>query len=252
MIDRERLYDIPGVATTYHASRALPAETVRQWIDAIRTAVAGLDVHVAVDVGAGTGRFTGILGAAVRARVAAVERSAGMIAARDRAAAHVATFVQGDAYALPLRTGSADVLLLSMVYHQLADRAAGVAEMRRVLRAGGRALIRTPTRETIGDFLWLRFFPEALALDLARMPSEAGLIADVGRAGLRFRGHTVIAQRIAGDLAEYVERIRGRAFSSLQALPDDTWRRGFAEFEAHCRSTVDGPVDEPVNFFVFD
>lgn len=253
MVDTRKLYDVPGIATTYHASRALPAETLRQWTDAIRAAVAGLDVHLAVDVGAGTGRFTSILGAAVRTRVVAIERSAGMIGARDRAAAHAATFVQGDAHALPLRTGSVDVLLLSMVYHQLADRAAGIAEMRRVLRDGGRALIQTPTRGTIGDFLWLRFFPEALAVDLERMPSEAELMADVARAGFRFRGHMVIAQRIAGDLAEYVERIRGRAFSSLQALPDDVWQRGLAEFEAHCcRSTADGPVDEPVNFFVFD
>lgn len=251
-VARRQLYDTPGIAATYHASRALPADTVRQWTDVVRSSLAGVDVRVAVDIGAGTGRFTSILGSAVPARVVAVERSAGMIGARDRAAPRAATFVQGEAEALPLRTAAADVLLLSMVYHQLVDRTACVAEMRRVLRPGGRALVRTPTRETIARFRWIGFFPEALALDLARMPAEAELTAGFTHAGFRLREHTVIAQRIANDLAEYVERIRGRAFSSLHELPDDAWRRGFAAFEAHCRTAPDGPVDEPVNVFVFD
>lgn len=38
----------------------------------------------------------------------------------------------------------------------------------------------------------------------------------------------------------------------MQVMPDDLWERRLAVFEAHCRTAPDGPVDEPVNLFVFE
>jgi SAM-dependent methyltransferase len=246
------LYDTPGVATSYRASRGLPAEAVRVWVDAIRTAVAATRVRLAIDVGAGTGRFTRVLAEAVGGHVIAIEPSAGMTAAREPIEDGRATFVRGAGEALPVRTGAADVAQLSMVYHQLRDAGAARRELRRVLRPGGLVLLRTPTHETLDDFAWMRFFPESRAIDVARIPSHAAIVRTFEDAGFRSRRHTVVWQRIAASLTDYVERVRSRAFSSMQAIPDDVWARRFAEFEAHCRTLPDHPIDEPVNLFAFD
>jgi ubiquinone/menaquinone biosynthesis C-methylase UbiE len=246
-----RFYEVPGRAATYREGRALPLETTRQWVDVIRRAVGTHEVRLAVDVGAGTGRFTRILAEALGAPVVAVEPPAGMTAERETNDDASIRYVRGVAEALPMERGVADVIQMSMVYHQLRDAPTAVAEMRRALRVGGLALVRTPTHETLSEFEWLRFFPETLDFTFARMPAQGDLLRVFTRAGLPLHEHTVIRQRIADNLAEYAARIRRRVFSSHQALPEDVWERRLAEFETYCRSASDRPVDEPVSLFVF-
>lgn len=110
-----------------------------------REAVAGLveDLGVGpsstlVDVAAGTGKFTRLLGAPGRdgpALVVAVEPVAGM---RDVLAEVVvgARIVAGVAEAIPLATGSADAVVAAQAFHWFrVDEA--LAEAARVLRPGG-------------------------------------------------------------------------------------------------------------------
>ena len=96
------------------------------------------------------------------------------------------------------------------------------------------------------------FFPESIAFDMRRMPAHDEAVVAFCEAGFTCRRSTMVRQRIAANLAEYAARIRSRAFSSMQALPDDVWAQRLAAFEEHCRTAGDGPVDEPVNLFVFE
>jgi len=95
------------------------------------------------DVGCGNGTYLSEL----RRRrhsglVIGLDLSEGM-ARRSRRHAPTAT---ADAQALPLRTGSVDVVLsLHMLYH-VPDLALAVAELRRVLRPGGTAMVTTNGR----------------------------------------------------------------------------------------------------------
>lgn len=242
------LYGTPALAATFRATRALPDVTVRQWIDVVRRAVGDLNVRLAIDVGAGTGRFTTVLAAAVAGRVLGVEPIAEMVAARETT---TAAFVRGTAEALPIRTGAADLVLMSMVYHHLRDRAAAIAELRRVLRPGGLVLLRTLTRET-AEFEWMRFFPERRQVTVAgKMPTEIEAIDAFAAGGFACRARQVVRQRVADSLADYAARIRQRPYSSLRAMPDEAWTRRFAEFEAYCRTAEDRPVEHSIHFFVF-
>jgi SAM-dependent methyltransferase len=108
------LYDRPGIAATYRAARALPAETVRVWVDAIRHAIGHLTVRLAVDIGAGTGRFTRVLATAAGGRVIAIEPPAGMVEEREVIDVPAVRYVRAVGEALPLQGGTADVALLSM------------------------------------------------------------------------------------------------------------------------------------------
>jgi ubiquinone/menaquinone biosynthesis C-methylase UbiE len=254
MTDVSAQYERADVAAAYRTARALPAEASAVWVAAFKRALDGASVRRALDVGAGTGRFTRLLAHAVSAPVIAIEKSSGMTDARETRDLASVRFARGVAESLPLRSASVDVALLSMVYHQITDRDAALRELSRVMRAEARVLVRTPTRETLGEFppQWMRCFPEVVAFDIARMPSHAGLVEQFEGARFALRAHTVVRQRIAANLAEYVARIGSRAYSSMQALPDDVWMRRFAEFEAYCRTAPDGPVDEPVNLFVFE
>ncbi|MBM3267961.1 MAG: class I SAM-dependent methyltransferase [Candidatus Sericytochromatia bacterium] len=101
-----------------------------------------------LDVGCGVGQTACLLAGAYRADVVGLDRSARMVArARERAgrrgllrvsdAGTGATFLEGDAYALPFDEGSFDVVFAESVTLFL-DRSRVLPELRRVLVPGGR------------------------------------------------------------------------------------------------------------------
>jgi ArsR family transcriptional regulator len=97
-----------------------------------------------VDIGTGTGRMIALFGAAAD-HALGVDRSPEMLRlARVKLAeaglAH-AELRQGDMYALPLPSGSADTVILHQVLHYAQQPAAAVAEAARLLAPGGRLLV---------------------------------------------------------------------------------------------------------------
>ena len=97
----------------------------------------------------------------------------------------------------------------------------------------------------------MRFFPEALAFDLSRIPPRDGLLATFAAHGLETAAHRVVSHPFAASYTEYFAKISTRAISSLQAIPDEAFARGLAAFERHCRNTPDRPIYEPVEVFLF-
>lgn len=91
--------------------------------------------RVVVDLGAGTGKFTGRL-LATGAQVIAVEPVEPM-RARLAAAQPEAQVLEGSAEALPLKDASVDVLVCAQAFHWFAHRAA-LEEIHRVLKPGGK------------------------------------------------------------------------------------------------------------------
>ncbi len=108
-------------------------------------ALAGLPAGgSAVDVASGTGRVAASLAVAAGpgGRVLGVDISPGMIgkARRDYAAVPGLDFVVGDAMALPAPDGAADAATIAFGMRNLPDYRQGFAEMRRVVRPGGRVV----------------------------------------------------------------------------------------------------------------
>lgn len=123
------------------------------------------EARTVLNVGAGTGSYEPMDRA-----VTAVEPSLEMILKRRAGAAEV---VQATAEALPFADGSFDASMAVLTLHHWPDKAAGLAEMRRVTR--GRIVILTfdpAARPWLTDYL-----PELAALDEAQMPT----MADYGR-----------------------------------------------------------------------
>ena len=246
-------YDRTPLPEVYRAARMLPPEALDVWGRAIRGMLpAGCSVERVVDLGCGIARFTRLLAEALNASVVGVEPSFRMLGQREIHDPRLARFVAGTAEALPLADASIDLVFLSMVYHHLRPQAA-LAEIRRVLRPGGHVMVRTPTRDALDGFAYLTFFPEALAIDRARIPSRDQLIEACGAAGLALRRHEVVRHRFAETHAEYYRKIELRGISSLQLISDDAFARGLHEFAAYCRSAdPNAPVDEPIELFLFD
>jgi SAM-dependent methyltransferase len=92
-----------------------------------------------LDVGCGTGAFAALIGQqCAPIELQGIDPSEGQLAiARTRQDACGATFVHGDAMALPFEPQRFDAAVMALVIFFVPDPAKGIAEMVRVVRPGG-------------------------------------------------------------------------------------------------------------------
>ncbi len=224
------------------------------WGEAFRSAVPPAPLRRLLDVGCGTGRFTALLAEVFGSPTIGVDGSPAMLRERALPARTPVAFMGADATALPLREASIDLALLSMVYHLLSAAAAAppaAGELHRVVRPRGWVLVRTPTLEMLDRISWLPFFPGARALDEARLPPRAHIVATFEQAGFATHASRTIEQEFASSPLEALEKVRRRPFSTLRLLPDDAFEEGLTRYEAHCRTAPPTPLIEPLDLFVF-
>ncbi len=119
-----------------------------------------------LDVAAGTADLTlALTRQNPTARVVALDFSEGMLArgvakVRERGAGEQIRFVAGDALALPFADGSFDVVTSGFMMRNVADIVRAFAEMRRVVRPGGRVVcleISKPVLPIFSRLFWWYF-----------------------------------------------------------------------------------------------
>lgn len=142
--------DRAAAAERYFASHAADWDELRslhiaesEVEAAVGRALGDRPVGELIDIGTGTGRMLELFGRAAR-RALGVDRSPEMLrlARVKLAQAGIASELrQGDMYALPVASGSADTVILHQVLHYAQQPAAAVAEAARLLAPGGRLLI---------------------------------------------------------------------------------------------------------------
>jgi SAM-dependent methyltransferase len=159
----------PAAAAGPWAGAAAYEAYVGRWSRAVAPRfLAGLDVPAGrawLDVGCGTGALTeAVLAACSPASVLGVDPAPAFLAHAAVQVADVrASFREGDAQALPVEDVSVDVVVSGLVLNFVPDRAAGVAEMRRVVRPGG--VVSAYVWDYADGMQFLRFFWDA-AVDL--------------------------------------------------------------------------------------
>jgi SAM-dependent methyltransferase len=193
-----------------------------------------------VEVGCGTGRLTLPLSAMTPARVTGVDTETRMLdVARGKDAAGRIEWIRGSAYRLPLDDGAAALVMMVMVVHLLRQRVRAFTEARRILRPGGRLSLWTFTPRHVEEFYLNPYFPSIAVIDRPRFPSVAVLGAELRRAGFEEVRVQVIDEPRKLDIAEVVDRVRGRYISTLAMLPPLEYRLGLQQLEemlAHDRS----------------
>jgi ubiquinone/menaquinone biosynthesis C-methylase UbiE len=182
-----------------HASRKLEAayltpDVVAQRRETLR-ALALQPGERVLDVGSGPGLLVAEMAQAVgpSGHVTGLDISDGMLAlsrarCADPAISERVSFVKADAVALPFPDAAFDVAVSTQVYEYVADLKTALAELHRVLRVGGRALIIDTDWDSIvwnaGDqelmqrllAAWTeRFADPHLPRTLSRQLREAGL-----------------------------------------------------------------------------
>jgi demethylmenaquinone methyltransferase/2-methoxy-6-polyprenyl-1,4-benzoquinol methylase len=177
----------------------------RRWRRLTARAVGAVAGQRVLDLAAGTGTSSRTFTAG-GARCVGCDFSLGMLRVGARRPAARVALVAGDALALPFRDESFDAVTISFGLRNLADPGAGLAEMLRVTRPGGRLVVCE-----FGHLPWHR--PDALY--------ERYLAAALPAVARRLSGNPAayeyLAESIAGWPAqpELARRIRAAGWSAV-------------------------------------
>jgi ubiquinone/menaquinone biosynthesis C-methylase UbiE len=219
------------VASAYDNSRCVEPAIALALIEGLRS----LDARSILEIGAGTGNYTGSLTASGFS-VTALDRSPAMV----EIGAHKTSgrWILSDASALPLRMRSVDAIVGVNVLHHLPACPAALAEFRRVARVG--AVMQAVVRENL-ETLWYRhYFPEIDDVLLPLHPTLGSLITAMFHAGFSRVAASKIFYSGRGDLTFEAARTRPHLLfdsrfrastSGFRRLESAGIARGLAELE---------------------
>ncbi|MEV0611055.1 methyltransferase domain-containing protein [Polymorphospora rubra] len=231
-------------AAAFAATRHLTDDGLTAWREAVTRHLdprAGMRV---LDLGAGTGMWSQAFTTWYdRIEVIAVEPSEAM-----RARSVHQPVVPGDVQRIPLDDGSADAAWLSTVIHHVPDLARAARELRRVLRPGGRVLIRSAFAGRHQAITLFRYFPEAIRV-LDTYPGVADVEAAFATAGFVTVGFEQVPQVSAASLREAAAALRREAHTLLQLINDDEYAAGLARLHTAAQ-LENGPVVDALDLLV--
>ena len=139
-------------------------------------------------------------------------------------------------------------MLLFLVLQHVTDRPAAAAEIRRVLRPGGRLLVRSTFADRLPDLTWHRYFPGARAVERRMFPT---LQETMDLFELPVVGLDKVRERLAPGLRAYAARLELRAISVFEHLTDAEIEAGFAALRtAAAAETVPVPIEEDSDLLV--
>lgn len=246
------------MAENYDAGRTLTPEAIATWRDVLSPLLGSSSLPV-LDLGAGTARFSRLLGEWARSWVVAVEPATAMRAqAAAKGHGRSVALVGGRAEALPLAGGSVRAALLSNVVHHFDDLALAAVELQRVICPPGVVLVRGALggddegdRPYDLDFLLYRYFPDAAAV-AASFPGRESVIGAFAGAGFAVEEERRVTQVTAETLVEFAAMVRTRADSTLAAIDDDSFARGLDHLERDAaREPHAGPIKDTMSLIVF-
>jgi demethylmenaquinone methyltransferase/2-methoxy-6-polyprenyl-1,4-benzoquinol methylase len=170
----------------------------RLWRRAVARAVNAGPGDLVLDLAAGTGTSSRAFTAA-GARCVACDFSLGMLRAGARRPAAGVGFAAGDALRLPFRSGVFDAVTISFGLRNLTDPDAGLAEMLRVTRPGGRLVVcefsHLPQRHL--DTVYSRYLTAALPMVARRVAGNGDAYSYLAESIADWPAQPELARRIA-------------------------------------------------------
>jgi ubiquinone/menaquinone biosynthesis C-methylase UbiE len=215
----------------YARGRALTEQQLRTWTGAFAAVLPERRPLAGLDVGSGTGRFTPALAKAF-GPVTGVEPSVRMREVAQAQSRHPEVrYVAGSAEDLPVPSGSADYVLMFLAWHHVQDKPQAVRELARVLRPGGRLLLRANFSDHHPRPWWLEHFPRGYEADAALFQPLHEAIAMFTSDGWRVASFGTVTEPSYGTRADMLGRLRLRTLSFFAQLSPDEVETGFRRLE---------------------
>ena len=238
----------------YAKGRSMSAQERNGWLQAFERHLPRHRPLALLDLGAGIGRLTPGLADTFGGPVTGVEPSARMREQAEKNAAHPdVTYLAGSAETIPLPRASCDGALVYFVWHHVADKGMGAQELHRVVRTGGRLLVRTNCSDRMPDVWWYRWFPRSAEVDRQMYRPFDAVVTDFTGAGWSFVTLDEVDMTSTTTMQEDYGRLRTRALSTFEHLTEEEITDGFAAIEEALGQVPDDtPVTSRSDLLVFE
>ena len=245
-------YDATAIPAAYDRGRTHGPEFLDLWMQAVERHLASRRPSNIVDLGCGTGRFSGALATWFGTTVIGVDPSRKMLdQATGKFHKGVVRYVRGSGEAVPLADAACDLVFMSMVFHHFSDPGAVTRECRRVLRDSGIVFLRAGTVEQIPAYPYVEFIPATKPLLYARLNSAQDITNAFEVAGFSNVATDVVVQQIAPTYDAYADKLAAGGDSILASLNERELEDGLNAIRRHAARVDPMPVTEPIDVFVF-
>ncbi len=211
------------IAKEYDKGRS--SENVEFWAAETRR-LAGLTEHsIIMDLGCGTGLYTVGLMEETGATTCGLDPVPGMVG-QARYKSHNVHWFNAVGEWMPLRPGVLDCVFSSQVWHHIEDKQGTADECGRVLKMGGRVVIRTISHEQLHEKVVFKYFPEIKANQLRVYPSNDEFRRYFGEAGFRETVFHAYSLERYQPVEEFVEIAEKRLWSMFRPISEEGLGRG--------------------------
>jgi len=145
---------------------------------------------------------------------------------------------------MPVPSGGADYALMFLSWHHVQDKPRAVCELARVIRPGGRMLLRSQFSDHMPRLWWLEYFPRGHEVDGSMYQALDEVIDIFEPAGWRVAGFGTITELSSGTRSERLERLRLRTYSTFAYFAPDELEVGFRHLEQAVAADPDTPVPD--------
>jgi SAM-dependent methyltransferase len=237
----------------YARGRALTERQLGIWIDAFAGMLPARRPLAGLDVGSGTGRFTPGLARAF-GPVTGIEPSVRMREIAQVQASHPDVRYQaGSAEALPVPSGSADYALMFLSWHHVQDKPGAARELARVIRPGGRLLLRSQFSDHMPHLWWLEHFPRGHEVDASMYQPLDEVTGIFQAAGWHVASVDTVTEPSVGTRGDVLDRLRLRTLSTFAHFTSDELEVGFRRLEQVVAADPDAPVpDVPATVLILE
>jgi SAM-dependent methyltransferase len=228
----------------YARGRALSGRQLQAWISGFAAVLPRRRPLAGLDVESGTGRFTPALAQAF-GPVTGIEPSARMREIAQAQASHAGLrYVAGSAERMPVPSGSADYALMFLSWHHVQDKPRAACELARVVRPGGRLLLRSQFSDHMPRLWWLEYFPRGHEVDASMYQPVDEVIGIFEPAGWRVARFGTVTEYSSGTRRQRLERLRLRTYSTFARFTPDELETGFRRLEQAVAADPDSPVPD--------
>lgn len=234
--------DYSEIASFYDRGRSLSEQNIDLWLGIIVRLSGTREGARLLDLGCGTGRFAIPIATNLHYQVTGADSSKEMlIKAKEKDTSGLVTWDLQDAHHLNYADASFNIVFISHVLHHCADPRQVLSECRRVLSPGGVLLNRHSVIEEIRGDPESTFFPEARAINEARIFSLAETIALLKEAGFVNIVSEKIVQRTSDSGHALYERMSHKNVSTLSMIPQEAFERGLKRLHEYVQKHPDDP-----------
>ena len=226
---------------------------LQTWMDAFARHLPETRPLAWLDLGSGIGRMTPSLANTFGGPAYGIEPADKMRAQAIAQADHPAvSYEAGSAENIPLPDTSCDAALLFFAWHHVVDRDSAAAEIRRVVKPGGRLFVQANFCDRMPDAWWLHTVPEWMDIHQGLYQSEEEVLRDFTDAGWTLASRDEITWLRSMSLAEDYERLRLRPTSLFEHMSEEEIEAGFVRIQAALPTLGDGPQFETSALLVFE